>query len=86
MHANIAKIVTTVFWAVLGYSFVFPFSDGIQSPLVMAGAVMAGVHLLEFILQRNKLNAINAGGVNGFIQTMIFGFGYWLPLLQKKEK
>lgn len=85
MHANIAKVVTTIFWAVLGYSFVFPFSESVQPTLVMVGAVMAAAHLLEFIIQRNKLNAINAGGINGFIQTMIFGFGYWLPLLKKKD-
>ncbi len=86
MHANIAKVVTTVFWGVLGYSFVFPFSESTQSTLVLIGAVMAAAHLLEFIVQRNKLNAINAGGINGFIQTMIFGFGYWLPLLKKKDQ
>mgnify|MGYP003387714694 CR=1 FL=1 len=86
MHATIAKVVTTIFWSVLGYSFVFPFGESTQSTLEMVGAVMAGAHLLEFIVQRNKLNAIDAGGINGFIQTMIFGFGYWLPLLKKKEQ
>ncbi len=85
MYATIAKIAVTIFWAVLGYSFVFPFSQTIQSTLVMAGALMAIVHFLEFIVQRKKLNLIQAGGFNGFVQTMIFGFGYWLPLLKKNN-
>ncbi len=85
MQTNIVKIITIIFWCVLGYSFVFPFGESIQPTLVIVGAAIAGTHLLEFIIQRNKLNAINAGGVNGFIQTMIFGLGYWLPLLKKKD-
>ena len=85
MNIVASKIIVILFWVALGYSFVFPFSDNIQTPLEYAGAIMALVHLIEFVIQRNKLNAINAGGINGFIQTMIFGYGYWLPLLKKQD-
>jgi hypothetical protein len=30
----------------------------------------------------NKLKVINAAGPNGFIQTLVIGFTYWLPLLK----
>ncbi len=85
MNILVAKISVIILWGLLGFSFVYPFSANIQTPLEYLGAIIALVHLIEFIIQRNKLNAINAGGVNGFVQTMIFGFGYWLPLLKKQD-
>ena len=78
-----SKISVVLLWALVGYSMVFPFADSIQSPLHIIAAIIAVAHLVEFVPLRNKLNAINMGGTNGFFQTMVFGYGYWLPLLKK---
>ncbi len=53
-------------------------------PVLIAGALIAIVHLLEYLFLRQRLAACGSGsGV--FVGTMIFGFGYWLPLLRIVE-
>ncbi len=76
------KLSLMVFWLVLLISLFIPFPEGTQLRLEQVGVILAAVHLLEFALQRQRLEAIQAGGMGGFIQTMLFGFVYWHPLLK----
>ncbi|PKI16607.1 DUF1145 domain-containing protein [Colwellia sp. 12G3] len=48
--------------------------------LALAGAVLL-VHFIEFLAMKNKIKNHSSKEMS-FIQTMLWGFGYWLPLLK----
>ena len=50
---------------------------------LMIGAVILLLHFFEYLLVKSKV-AKRLGGKTGFIETMLFGFGYWLPVLRRK--
>ena len=83
MNDTITKIVVMIFWCVFAYSFIQPFAGIGQSIVFWAGIVLAVAHFIEYVLKRNFLEKIDAGGLNGFVQTMLFGYVYWLPLQKK---
>jgi len=83
MKDTITKTAVIMFWCVFAYTFFQPF-DGIgQTIIYWAGIVMAVAHLIEYVLKRKFLEQVGEGGINGFIQTMLFGYIYWLPLQKK---
>jgi len=86
MLVNITKVLLIVFWTVFFFGLVQPFSPAVQPYLIGFGILMAMVHLIEFAVQYRKLHAIQAAGFNGFFQTLVFGFAYWLPLLKKDKE
>jgi len=49
--------------------------------LALAGVVLLA-HLLEFFAMKAKVMTKTKTEMS-FIQTMLWGFGYWLPLLKK---
>ncbi len=51
--------------------------------VLMLGAVILLLHFVEYLLVRSKVTE-RLGGKTGFIGTMVFGFGYWLPVLREK--
>ena len=53
-------------------------------PVLWVGAVVLLVHFVEHLFVRSKV-AERQGGNTGFIGTMVFGFGYWLPVLKGPE-
>jgi len=50
--------------------------------LPFAGLVLI-VHFIEYLVVKRKLKNKSNIEVN-FIKTMLWGFGYWLPLLKNK--
>ena len=84
MLNNITKGGMLIFWAVFIVSLIQPFGDPAQPIIFWLGIVLLVVHLAEFVFHYKKLNALNAAGANGFVQTMLFGFVYWLPLFKKE--
>ena len=81
----ILKPITIIFWLCFAYNFFFPFPEPFTSVVAWAGIILAVVHVIEFALKKSALDKINAGGVHGFCQTLLFGFMYWLPLLKSKS-
>lgn len=85
MHIHITKGLLIIFWITFAANVVLPLGETIGSTVHWIGVVLIVVHALEYIVVRNKLNAMDAGGTHGLIQTLLFGFGYWLPLLQSAK-
>jgi hypothetical protein len=56
-------------------------TGGIWPACSVGGAVVLLVHFVEHLFVRSKV-AERQGGNTGFIGTMVFGFGYWLPVLK----
>ncbi len=54
-------------------------------PVLMFGTVILLLHFVEYLLVRSKV-AERLGGKTGFVGTMVFGFGYWLPVLRLRQE
>lgn len=83
MLNKITKGSMLVFWAVFIFSLLQPFNAPYQAIIFWSGIILLIVHLAEWIVYRKKLESLNAGGANGFVQTLLFGFVYWLPIFRK---
>lgn len=85
MLTTLTKGGMLIYWLVFIYCLIKPFSDPAQMIIFWLGIVLLVVHLAEFIMHYKKLNQLNAGGANGFVQTMLFGFVYWLPIFKSNK-
>jgi uncharacterized protein YhhL (DUF1145 family) len=72
-----------VYWAAFIVSFIKAFVEPYQAIIFWSGLILLVVHLAEWIMHRKKLESLNAGGANGFVQTVLFGIVYWLPIFRK---
>ena len=77
----LTKAGLLVLWAIciLGLLAIFP--EPYARIVLMIGAVVLLVHFVEYLLVRSKV-AEKLDGNTGFIGTMVFGFGHWLPILR----
>ena len=77
----LTKAGLLVLWAIciLGLLAIIP--EPYARTVLMIGAVVLLVHFVEYLLVRSKV-AEKLDGNTGFIGTMVFGFGYWLPVLR----
>jgi len=50
----------------------------------LAGVVLL-VHFIEFFAMKAKFKKQSGLAMN-FVQTMLWGFGYWLPIFQRSKK
>ena len=76
------KALLLALWlaCLLSLTFVIPASFG--QPILWTGAAILLVHLLEYLVVRSKV-AERQNGKTGFFGTMVYGFGYWLPILRQ---
>jgi uncharacterized protein YhhL (DUF1145 family) len=83
IHSTKALLAGLWVMAILGLISISPVPTEYQFyVLALAGTVLL-VHLIEFFamkaILRNKSNKEMS-----FVQTMLWGFGYWLPLLKNR--
>ena len=81
------KILLAGLWglAILGFFSISLIPQEFQNyVLALLGVVLVVlvVHLIEFIAIKDKLKKKTNIEMN-FFQTMLWGFGYWLPILKK---
>jgi uncharacterized protein YhhL (DUF1145 family) len=75
------KVLLLALWAACTLSLLSIISEPYARTVLMVGAIVLLIHFVEFLLVRSKV-AERQGGKTGFIGTMVFGFGYWLPVLR----
>ena len=69
--------------ALLGLLSVSPLPEKYQFyVLVLAGVVLLA-HFLEYFAMKAKLKS-KSNTEMSFVQTMLWGFGYWLPIFKNK--
>jgi uncharacterized protein YhhL (DUF1145 family) len=68
-------------WAACILSLLSIIPQPYGQPVLMLGAVVLLLHFVEYLLVRSKV-AERQEGKTGFIETMAFGFAYWLPMLR----
>ncbi|WP_191321721.1 DUF1145 domain-containing protein [Colwellia sp. C1TZA3] len=81
------KALLTGLWvlAILGLLSLSPLAAEYQFyALVLAGVALL-VHFIEFFAMKAKFKKQSGLAMN-FVQTMLWGFGYWLPILQLAKK
>ncbi len=76
------KALLLAFWLAWILSLVSLIPEPYGRFIAWAGGLVFLVHLVEFLIVRSKLTQ---AGKTGFVGTMLFGFGYWLPLLKRQE-
>ena len=78
------KILLVGLWglAILGFFFISLIPQEFQNYVLALLGVVLVVHLIEFIAIKDKLKKKTNIEMN-FFQTMLWGFGYWLPILKK---
>jgi uncharacterized protein YhhL (DUF1145 family) len=80
---GLTKVVLLALWAACILSLLSVIPQPYGQAVLMLGAVILLLHFVEYLLVRSKV-AARLGGKSGFIGTMVFGFGYWLPVLRGK--
>ena len=78
---GLTKVFLLALWAACILSLLSIIPQPYGQPVLMLGAVILLLHFVEYLLVRSKV-AARLGGKTGFIGTMVFGFGYWLPVLR----
>ncbi len=75
------KVLLLALWAACVLSLLSIIPEPYTRTVLMVGAVVLLIHFIEYLLVRSKV-AERREGNTGFIGTMVFGFGYWLPVLR----
>ncbi len=75
------KVLLLALWAACVLSLLSIIPEPYTRTVLMVGAVVLLIHFIEYLLVRSKV-AERREGNTGFIGTMVFGFGYWLPILR----
>ena len=80
---GLTKAGLLALWAASIMSLLSIVPEPYGQAVLMLGAVILLLHFFEYLLVKSKV-AKRLGGKTGFIETMLFGFGYWLPVLRRK--
>ena len=81
---SVAKVALLAFWLACILSLVSVIPKPYGSTILWIGGLVLLVHLVEYLFVKSKVAERN-GGNTGFIQTMLFGLFYWLPVLKRSE-
>ena len=78
------KILLVGLWgvAILILFSISPIPKDYQNYVLILTGIVLMVHFIEFVAIKGKLKRNNDIEMN-FLQTMLWGFGYWLPILKK---
>jgi len=85
MLIKILKVVLLAFYFSVPVSAHWSVLNPYQGFLALLFLSLFVIHLIEYALFRQRFNSL-IDGQNHFMQTMIFGFLHWMPLLSEKRK
>lgn len=79
---TVSKMVILVFWLafVLSLASVVPGTYG--QIITWVGVLVLVLHCVEYLAIRGGIIVLE-GGEAGFVQTLLFGFTHWLPLVRR---
>ncbi|MBA6415827.1 DUF1145 domain-containing protein [Colwellia sp. 6M3] len=81
------KALLTGLWifAILGLLSLSPLPTEVQFYVSLLACITLLVHFVEFFAMKTKFKSQSGLAMN-FGQTMLWGFGYWLPILNSSAK
>ncbi len=83
IHSTKALLAGLWLLAILGLVSITPLPAEYQSYLLPLAGIVLFVHLLEYVAMKAKVKSKSNTEIS-FVQTMLWGFGHWLPLLKNK--
>ena len=78
---KLTRAALVIFWLAVALSALALVPVQFAEPILWIGAVLLLLHFVEYLVLRGRI-AARQGGDSGFLGTMAFGFGYWLPILR----
>jgi len=81
---RLTKVALLAFWLACILSLVSLIPKPYGQTIVWIGGLVLLVHLVEYVFVKSRVAERNAGNT-GFIQTLLFGFVYWLPVLKRPD-
>jgi len=81
---NIGKVAVAVFWLGFILSLVSVIPGDYASTIILLGCLILVIHLFQFLFVSSRLSTVDDKKIR-FVQTMLFGFAYWLPLLKQQK-
>ncbi len=79
LFINLTKLTVIMIWIAFILGLVSFFPDSYNFIFVILGILLIVIHLVEYIVVTKMLNK----NIN-FFQTMLYGYGHWLPLIKSK--
>jgi len=81
IHSTKALLAGLWILAILGLISISPLPAEYQSYLFPLAGIVLLVHLVEFFAMKAKVKTKSNTDIS-FVQTMLWGFSHWLPLLK----
>ena len=81
---SVTKAALRVLWLACILSLVSLIPAQYGQTILWLGGVVLVIHFVEYLLVRSKV-AERQGGKTGFLGTMVYRFGYWLPVLRRPQ-
>jgi uncharacterized protein YhhL (DUF1145 family) len=82
---KVTKVALLVFWLAWVLSLLSLTGPPYGQTIVWIGGLLLLIHFLEYLFVKSRV-AERDNGNTGFIQTMLFGFGHWLPVLKRPDE
>ena len=85
MIIGVTKVTLSLVWVIWVLALLSLLPDSWNLPVVFIGVALLVIHFGEYLFLRTKV-AARQGSNSGFIEFMLFGFAYWLPVLKNKQE
>ena len=82
---KVTKFALLAFWLAWVLSLLSLIGPPNGQTILWIGGLLLLVHFLEYLFVKSRV-AERDNGNTGFIQTMLFGFGHWLPVLKRPDE
>ena len=84
MIFKLTKVILVLFWIVWLLALLSILPEPWSQRLMWTGVALLVIHLGEYLFLHAKVAALQDGN-SGFLGFMVFGFGYWLPVLNRSK-
>lgn len=82
---QVSKAVAIAIYSIALIALLTQAMQPYRNIIVGVAAVLILAHLLEYLVLRKKLQAAAPHRRHHFLQTLLFGYGHWVPLLKTKR-
>ena len=81
---RLTQVALLAFWLACALSLVSLIPRPYGQSILWIGGLVLLVHLVEYVFVKSRVAERNAANT-GFIQTILFGFVCWLPVLKRPD-
>jgi uncharacterized protein YhhL (DUF1145 family) len=78
---NLLKVAVVFFYLIVLVSLLVDSLLGYRIIFISIVAVLLAAHVTEFLIMKNRLAQVSGSANVHFLNVLLFGFLYWIPLL-----